>query len=224
MTAVFLIKETHDASASCHVSADVSRDIAPNSPPGALSRDKKMGRHQPRPAASFLLFFVLFSVCFVFTLPSVSADDEVEISSQDEILADDSLTGTSQAEESADDDDEDEDGDEDEEAIPEDEDEATKSASTGKIEWVETYDGALYEARFGEAGSRWVVLMVQDDSRWTTELLQRLDHSAEAARLARDHFVMAKVTEEDLPTYARLRFNAVQGHPIFIPFFHNLKA
>lgn len=81
---------------------------------------------------------------------------------------------------------------------------------TTLVEWVETYEGALYEARLGGPVPRWVVLVVTDDSRWSAQLLAGLARSPEVARLARDHFVMAAVPEEDLPTYARLRFNAVR--------------
>ncbi|ELR22362.1 uncharacterized protein ACA1_253490, partial [Acanthamoeba castellanii str. Neff] len=50
-------------------------------------------------------------------------------------------------------------------------------------------------------------LIVRDDTRWSQELLRRLDHSKEAIHLARTHFVMAQVTEEALPPAARLQFN-----------------
>jgi hypothetical protein len=57
------------------------------------------------------------------------------------------------------------------------------------------------------------VLIVRDDTRWSQELLRRLDHSKEAIHLARTHFVMAQVTEEALPPAARLQFNEVTSPP-----------
>jgi hypothetical protein len=81
-----------------------------------------------------------------------------------------------------------------------------------EIEWLESYEAALDEARTHNP-PRWVVLILRDDTRWSQELLRRLDHSKEAIHLARTHFVMAQVTEEALPPAARLQFNEVNPHP-----------
>jgi hypothetical protein len=80
------------------------------------------------------------------------------------------------------------------------------------IEWLESYEAALDEARGLYQPPRWVLLIVRDDTRWSQELLRRLEHSKEAIQLSRDHFVMAHVTEDALSPSARLQFNQVRTY------------